>query len=105
MYVCSGVHQGTGLSLHEPAHYCYPYLMNTAQMIVELDKEMARLKQARDVLAGSSATEPKRGPGRPRKSAAGVAKPAKSAKRKLSPEGRAKIAEAQRKRHAAAKGK
>jgi hypothetical protein len=68
--------------------------METSQILAEIDKEIARLSQARALLTGS--TPAKRG----RKPTA--AKAAKS-KRTLSPEARKRIAEAQRKRWAAQK--
>ena len=83
--------------------------MEVKQIIEELDQEIARLKQARALLAGEAAGERRRG--RAAKSAAKPAAkaPAKSAakpasapkKRNLTPEGRRRIQEALRKRWAA----
>ncbi len=76
--------------------------MDFNRIVEEIDAEISRLQHARAVLTGGSA---KRGPGRP-KAAAATAKPvspaAKTSKRKrrLSPEGRKRIADAMRKRWA-----
>jgi hypothetical protein len=77
--------------------------MDFHRLIQEIDSEISRLQQARALLIGEPA---KRGPGRP-KTAAGhrtatvtaASKPAKR-KRRLSPEGRKRIADAMRKRWA-----
>jgi S-formylglutathione hydrolase FrmB len=69
-----------------------------------IDAEIATLKQARALLAaGSAVTVAKRKPGRPPKvaSSSPIASPRK--KRVLSPEGRARIAAAAKKRWAAKK--
>lgn len=68
--------------------------MNANQILAEIDKEIARLQAARKLLASSGvgdvAEAPKRrGPGRPR-----------GGKRKLSAEGRKRIAEAMKRRWA-----
>jgi hypothetical protein len=63
-------------------------------ILAELDKEIARLQQARTLLSGEAVR--KRGP--VKKKAAG-AKPAPK-KRKLTPEGRKRIAEAMKRRWA-----
>lgn len=76
--------------------------MDFHRLVQEIDSEISRLQQARALLIGEPA---KRGPGRPkaasgRKVAAPAAsKPAKR-KRRLSPEGRKRIADAMRKRWA-----
>jgi hypothetical protein len=74
---------------------CYIFLVNTNEIVAALDVEIARLQQARAALAGFDA--PRRR-GRP---------PANSnralEKRTISAAGRARIAEAQRKRWAAQK--
>ena len=69
--------------------------MQVSQILVEIDNEISRLQQARDLLAGANA----RGP---RKGSYGAAKKAAKAtgRRKLSPEGRRKIAEAMKRRWA-----
>ncbi len=68
-----------------------------------IDAEIATLKEARALLAaGSAVTVAKRKPGRPPKVQPDTPKVAtRKRKRKLSPEGRARIAEAARKRWAA----
>jgi hypothetical protein len=75
--------------------------MDFHRLIQEIDSEISRLQQARALLVGEPA---KRGPGRPKakaahKAAAATGKPAKR-KRRLSPEGRKRIADAMRKRWA-----
>jgi len=70
--------------------------VQVSQILIEIDNEIARLQQARDLLAGGSAKVVKRG--RP---AAAKKKAAKApTKRKLSPEGRRKIGEAMKRRWA-----
>ena len=79
--------------------------MNATNLITLIDAEIATLKQARALIAGVSAevvTE-KRKPGRPKSTTTAPAAPAKKKKRKLTPEGRARIAEAVRRRWAAQK--
>jgi hypothetical protein len=75
--------------------------VNTEEIVATIDAEIARLQEVRAVLSGT-VTSKRRGrpPGWPKKAA-----PAKAAskKRVISAEGRAKIAEAQRKRWAKAK--
>jgi hypothetical protein len=70
-----------------------------------IDAEIATLKEARALLAaGSTVTVAKRKPGRPPKVQPDSPKVSiRKKKRKLSPEGRARIAEAARKRWAAQK--
>lgn len=77
--------------------------MDFNHVIEVIDAEIARLQEARAVLAGSGQ---KRGPGRPKAPAAthkviqaAAAKPDKR-KRRLSAEGRKRIADAMRKRWA-----
>lgn len=76
--------------------------MDFNRVVHEIDQEISRLQQARALLTGESS---KRGPGRPKASATS-AKPATAAakggkrKRRLSPEGRKRIADAMRKRWA-----
>ena len=77
--------------------------MKVEEILAGIDQEIARLQQARNLLAGDA---PRRG--RPRGSKAVAKKAAKSAgpgrpakkQRRLSPEGRRRIAEAMRKRWA-----
>ena len=75
--------------------------MPIKNILQELDAEIARLRQARAVLSAATATvSPTRG--RPKKSVDPNQTPAKK-KRKLTPEGRARIAEAVKRRWAAQK--
>jgi len=79
--------------------------MALTDILSTIDAEIATLKQARALLAaGSAVTVAKRKPGRPAKVAPGtpIASPQKK-KRVLSPEGRARIAAAAKKRWAAKK--
>jgi hypothetical protein len=77
--------------------------MGIAEVLSQIDAEIARLQQAKAILsAGDSATKP--GRGRPKGSVAAAAPPVRK-KRNLSPEGRARIAEAVKRRWAAQKGK
>lgn len=73
--------------------------MELKEILAELDQEIARLQQARALLAGGTAAK-KRGPNK--KSVEIVAAVSASAptKRKLTPEGRKRIAEAMKKRWA-----
>lgn len=70
--------------------------MGVAEILVQIDREIAQLQQARAILSGSKAA--------PYKAAAAVItqKPAKK-KRNLTPEGRKRIAEAVKRRWAAQK--
>jgi hypothetical protein len=84
--------------------------MALKDIVARIDEEIARLQQARSLLAASgiSVALPTVGRGRPKKNA-GTSAPSKPAKKKrnLSPEGRARIAEAAKRRWAKlrAKGK
>ena len=74
--------------------------MEVSRIIAEIDLQISKLQQARELLSGTTASVSK-GPGRPRGSK--NAKPAKatgSQKRKLTPEGRKRIAEAMKRRWA-----
>ena len=81
--------------------------MEVSRIIAEIDAQISKLQQARTLLAGSTQTVTK-GPGRPRgrKAAVKTAKVASKTvtatkgKRKLSPEGRKRIADAMKKRWA-----
>lgn len=78
--------------------------MAVSEILASIDREIAQLQQVRALLAGGAASKTRRAPGRPKKSATAVkAVAAKSAakKRKLSPEGRKRIAEAAKRRWAA----
>lgn len=72
--------------------------MEVTQIIAEIDAQIQKLQQARALLADAS--QPVRsGRGRPKGSSNGVATSGKR-KRKLTPEGRKRIAEAMKKRWA-----
>lgn len=70
--------------------------MEVKQIVAEIDNEIARLKEARALLAGQGSG--KRGRGRPpgKATASGPAR-----KRRLTPEGRKRISEALKRRWAA----
>jgi hypothetical protein len=72
--------------------------MSANDILSLIDAEIIALQQARALLAGAA---PKKKPGRPKSTTASTPKTKK--KHKLSAEGRAKIAEGQRKRWAALK--
>ncbi len=77
--------------------------MEVSNIIAEIDTQIQKLQQARDLLAGVGEEAPRRGPGRPKgtsKAASASAAPAVERKRKLSPEGRKRIAEAMKRRWA-----
>ena len=69
--------------------------MGVSEIIVQIDHEIAQLQQARALLAGKSASTPKRAAAAP-----SATKPVKKKKRNLTPEGRKRIAEAVRRRWA-----
>jgi hypothetical protein len=71
-------------------------------ILKEIDAEIARLQQARTLLAGVSIAT-KRGPGRPRKKQAAAPRAAKKTRKPLSAEAREKMRQAQLKRWAATK--
>lgn len=73
--------------------------MSFETLISEIDAEIARLQQAKQLLSGTSA--PKKGPGRPRLTT--TAAPAKHKRRVLSAAARARIAAAQKARWAKVK--
>ncbi len=79
--------------------------MANKDVLTAIDKEIARLQQARDILAGEEA--PVRGRGRPRLDKTAVKKQrvprVLGTKRVLSAEARKRIADAQKKRWAAQK--
>ena len=78
--------------------------MQTEQIIAAIDAEIAKLQEAKQLLsAGSSSVPGKAKRGRPKGSKNVPVKVPGTRKRTLSVEGRAKIAEAQRQRHAARK--
>jgi hypothetical protein len=71
--------------------------MEVSRIIAEIDAQISKLQQARELLAGTTTSNGK-GPGRPKGSKG--AKLAQPQKRKLSPEGRKRIAEAMKRRWA-----
>jgi hypothetical protein len=75
--------------------------VEVSRIIAEIDAQISKLQQARELLAGTTAKIGK-GPGRPKgsKNAKGTAKAAPSKKRRLSPEGRKRIADAMKRRWA-----
>jgi hypothetical protein len=75
--------------------------MSIDTVIAGIDAEISRLEQARTLLAGTASPAPKKR-GRPAGAVKAVAKPMKK-KRTMSPEGRARIAAAQKARWAAQK--
>jgi hypothetical protein len=72
--------------------------VEVSRIIAELDAQISKLQQARALLAGATAPVPRTGPGRPKGSKNAAA--AAPRKRKLSPEGRKRIADAMKKRWA-----
>jgi hypothetical protein len=78
--------------------------MGVSEILASVDREIALLKQVRALLSGSATAAPKKA-GRPKKAAALVtpaaqptAKKFAKKKRRLSPEGRKRIAEAVKRR-------
>ena len=73
--------------------------MEVSRIIAEIDAQISELQQARTLLAGTAAPS---GRGRPKgsKNTASPTKAAAPRKRKLSPEGRKRIADAMKKRWA-----
>ena len=76
--------------------------MEVNRIIAEIDAQILKLQQARVLLAGTTTTSASRtGRGRPKGSKNGAAaSTTKPRKRKLSPEGRKRIADAMKKRWA-----
>lgn len=80
--------------------------MNTNEIIRALDAEISRLQQLRSAVAGLGATEKRAGapekkrPGRPKGSTNKPSPPISPKRGRMSPEGRARIAAAQRERWA-----
>jgi hypothetical protein len=81
--------------------------MGLSDILASIDREIAQLQSARALLASASVPTAKKKRGRPKKVVGVVVpapvKPAKKKKRKLSPEGRKRIAEAVKRRWAAQK--
>jgi hypothetical protein len=77
--------------------------LEVSRIIAEIDSQISKLQQARALLAGTTASTVRTGPGRPKGSkniASAAAAPNAPRKRKLSPEGRKRIADAMKKRWA-----
>jgi hypothetical protein len=77
--------------------------VEVSRIIAEIDAQISKLQQARELLSGTVAKAGKKGPGRPKGSKnakAATAAPAPRKKRKLSPEGRKRIADAMKRRWA-----
>jgi hypothetical protein len=77
--------------------------VEVSRIIAEIDAQISKLQQARTLLAGTAAPAVRSGRGRPKGSKnAAAAAPATTAPRirKLSPEGRKRIADAMKKRWA-----
>jgi hypothetical protein len=77
--------------------------VEVSRIVAEIDAQILKLQQARALLSGASAPAVRTGRGRPKGSkngGAAAAAPAGTRKRKLSPEGRKRIAEAMKKRWA-----
>ena len=72
--------------------------MEVSRIVQEIDVEIAKLQQARALLAGAQAGRV--GRGRPKGSKNIASAPPKKTRRKLSPEGRKRIAEAMKRRWA-----
>ncbi|HZP04386.1 MAG TPA: hypothetical protein VFB43_05750 [Terracidiphilus sp.] len=71
--------------------------MAIAEILASIDRQIAQLKQARALLDGDS-PRPGRRAGTSKRAANAITKPGRRKKRALSPEGRKRIAEAQKKR-------
>lgn len=78
--------------------------MEVSRIIAEIDAQISKLQQARALLSGSTSVAGRTGRGRPKGSKnSATAAPATATttrKRKLSPEGRKRIADAMKKRWA-----
>ncbi len=77
--------------------------MEVSRIIAEIDAQIAKLQQARHLLSGAETSPVARRPGRPKGSKNVGTAPAaakKSTGRKLSPEGRKRIADAMKRRWA-----
>lgn len=73
--------------------------MDLSALLTQIDREISRLQQARAALHALDGVPAKRGSGRPK----GTVQKAAAKKRTLSPEARARMAAAQKKRWAKAK--
>jgi hypothetical protein len=75
--------------------------VEVSRIIAEIDAQISKLQQARELLSGTMVSASK-GPGRPKgsKNAKATTKAAAPSKRRLSPEGRKRIADAMKRRWA-----
>lgn len=74
--------------------------MEVNRIIAEIDAQISKLQQARALLAGTMASAARTGRGRPKGSKNTASATTTPRKRKLSPEGRKRIADAMKKRWA-----
>jgi len=77
--------------------------VEVSRIVAEIDAQISKLQQARALLSGVATPAARAGRGRPKGSKNGgtvAATPTGTRKRKLSPEGRKRIAEAMKKRWA-----
>ncbi len=74
--------------------------MEVNRIIAEIDAQILKLQQARSLLSGTVDKVAAKGPGRPKGSKNAKPAAASPRKRKLSPEGRKRIAEAMKRRWA-----
>jgi hypothetical protein len=76
--------------------------VEVSRIIAEIDAQISKLQQARALLAGTTTPAARSGRGRPKgsKKTATASPAAPARKRKLSPEGRKRIADAMKKRWA-----
>jgi hypothetical protein len=74
--------------------------VEVSRIIAEIDAQISKLQQARELLSGSVAKTSKKGPGRPKGSKNSKSAATAPRKRKLSPEGRKRIADAMKRRWA-----
>ena len=83
----------------EPVNANWRYHVEVNRIIAEIDAQILKLQQARALLSGTTTT-PRTGPGRPKGSKNTASASTTARKRKLSPEGRKRIADAMKKRWA-----
>jgi hypothetical protein len=76
--------------------------VEVSRIIAEIDAQILKLQQARTLLSGTAKSAVRTGPGRPKgsKNTAATTTTTAPRKRKLSPEGRKRIADAMKKRWA-----
>ncbi len=74
--------------------------MEVSRIVAEIDAQISKLQQARALLSGAATSAVRTGRGRPKGSKNTAAATTAPRKRKLSPEGRKRIADAMKKRWA-----